>query len=335
MSIKRAVSLYSYQDEYCRKRMDLDGIFAELESLGVEGVELISDQMIKGSPFPSEEELEKWDQVVAKHKVIPVINDIFINTTLYKNRKLTDKEAADLLIAELKLAKRLGFPMVRMVSMTPVEIVKMTLPVAQELGVVMALEIHAAMSFDNPSTKAFCDYMKETNSPYLGIVVDTGIFCRKHPRVSRDYFLSLGLNPEVAQYIDSIFESGIDPLNAFKNGMPKELTDLFKGEIDHMYAIFSDGYENCPYSILDEYMSYIKHIHGKCFEFLENGEEYSIDFTEIVKYLDSKGYDGYIATEYEGNRFVPVGGVADGLSNVRKHQALLKKAIDDLKKGEV
>lgn len=335
MSIKRAVSLYSFQDEYCRKRMDLDEIFSELESLGVEGVELISDQMIKGTPFPSEEELKKWDEVVARHKVIPVINDIFINTTLYNNRKLTDREAADLLIAELKLAKRLGFPMVRMVSMTPVEIVKLVLPTAQELQVVMALEIHAAMSFDNPSTKAFCDYMKEVNSPYLGLVVDTGIFCRKHPRVSKEYFLSLGLNPEVAAYIDGIFEQGSDPLRAFENGMPKELTDLFRSEQDHMYAIFSDGYENCDYSILDEYMPYIKHIHGKCFEFTEDGEEYSINFTEIVEYLDAKGYDGYIATEYEGNRFVPVGGIADGLTNVRAHQALLKKAIDNLKSGEV
>lgn len=329
--MKRAVSLYSFQDEYCRKRMSLDEIMDELEKMGVEGVELISDQMIHGTPFPPEEEIEKWNQLMARHKLVPVINDIFINTTLYKNRVLTDKEAADLLVAEVKLAKRLGFPMVRMVSMTSVDIVKLVLPFAEQEQVVLALEIHAAMSFDNPSTKAFCDFMKENGSPYLGIVVDTGIFCRKHPRVSKEYFLSLGLNPEVADYIDGIFAKGSDPLRAFANGMPEDLRKMFKGEIDHMYAIFSDGYENCPYSILDEYIPYIKHIHGKCFEFIEDGTEYSIDFEGLVEYLAEKGYSGYIATEYEGNRFVPVGGVADGLTNVRKHQLLLEKAIRQVK----
>ena len=327
MAIKRAVSLYSFQDEYCRKRMTMDEIFSELEALGVEGLELISDQMIKGTPTPSEEELAKWDALMSRHHLVPVINDIFINTTLYKNRKLTDHEAAELLRQEIRLAKRLGFPMVRMVSMTPVEIVKLVLPLAEELQVVMALEIHAAMSFDNPSTKAFCDYMMAVDSPYLGLVVDTGIFCRKHPRVSREYFKSLGLSQEVADYIDAIFARGTDPLRVFNHQIPEDLKKLFKSESDFLYSLFSDGYENCAYSVLDPYIPYIKHIHGKCFEFTESGEEYSIDFEEIVQYLAAKGYDGYIATEYEGNRFVPVGGISDGLGNVRAHQKLLAKAI--------
>lgn len=328
MSIKRAVSLYSFQDEYCRKRMTMEDIFTELESLGVEGLELISDQMIKGTPFPKEAELQKWDNVVANHQVKLVCNDVFINTTLYNNRTLTTRESADLLIAELKLAKRLGFPLIRLVSMTPVEVVKLALDTAKELDVIMALEIHAAMSFDNPSTKAFCDYMKEQDTKYLGLVVDTGIFCRKHPRVSKNYFLSLGLNPEVAAYIDGIFEKGTDPKQFFNGAMPEDLKALFRSEADFLYSLFSDGYENCEYSILDEYMPYIRHIHGKCFEFQEDGEEYSIAFGELIEYLHAKGYDGYIATEYEGNRFVEVGGIADGLSNVRKHQALLKKHIE-------
>ncbi len=330
MAIKRAVSLYSLQDEYCRGRMTLNDMFDELESLGVEGVELISDQMIKGTPTPSDEELQKWDDVLNSHSIKPVCNSIFINTTLFKNRVLTLKESADLLIAELKLAKRLGFSLVRLVSMTPIEVVKLALPMAEKLGVVMALEIHAAMSFDVPSTQAFCGYMMESKHPMLGIVVDTGIFCRRHPRISTNYFLSLGLNPEVANYIDLIFAAGTDPKRFFANGMPEDLKCLFKGEVDFLYALFSDGYENCDFSILDPYIPFIKHIHGKCFEFTESGEEYSIDFAGFIEYLASKNYDGYIATEYEGNRFVLVGNIADGLSNVRAHQALLKSSIEKL-----
>lgn len=330
MTIKRAVSLYSFQDEYCRKRMTIDQIFDELDSLNVEGVELISDQMIKGTPCPSDDELNKWESVVARHKVKPVCNSIFINTTLYNNRTLTLKEAADLLIADLKLTKRLGIPMVRLVSMTSIEIVKLALPVAQELDIVMALEIHAAMSFDNPSTKAFCDYMMASNNKYLGIVVDTGIFCRRHPKIAKEFYLAQGLNPDIGDYIDGIFAQGTDPKRFFANGIPAELKAMIKNETDQLYILFSDGYENSDYSILDPYMPFIKHLHGKCFEFASEGEEYSINFKEIIDYLDKKGYDGYIATEYEGNRFVPVGTIPDGAANVRIHQALMKKCITNL-----
>lgn len=328
MAIKRAVSLYSLQDEYCRGRMTIHEMYDALEEMGVEGIELISDQMIKGTPNPSETELQKWDDVVNSHHLKSVCNSIFINTTLYKNRVLTQKESADLLIAELKQAKRLGFPLVRLVSMTPIEVVKLALPAAEALGIVMALEIHAAMSFDVPPTRDFCDYMMASRHPMLGLVVDAGIFCRRHPRVSTQYFLSLGLNPEVAAYIDRIFAEGSDPKHYFAQGMPEDLKKLFRGEIDFLYSLYSDGYENCEFSILDPYLPYIKHIHGKCFEFLPNGEEYSIDYPGFIEYLASNHYDGYIATEYEGNRFVLVGQTPDGLANVRAHQALLKRSID-------
>ncbi|GHV42145.1 xylose isomerase [Spirochaetia bacterium] len=332
--VKRAVSLYSYQDEYCRKRMSLNDIFDDLDTMGVEGVEFISDQMLKGTPFPSAEELAQWDKVTGSHKVKPICNDVFINMTLFNNRVLRKKEAVASLENDIHLAKRLGFPLIRLVSLTPPDIVEACLECAEKENIVMALEIHAGLSFDNPSSKAFTDMMFRVKSPLLGLVVDTGIFCRKHPKIATDFFLSLGLNPAIPEYIDRIFEQGSDPKQWFKNGIPADLEKLIKTQTDREYVIFSDGYENSPCEIMDTFLPYIKHIHGKCYGFKDDGEEYSISFGEIIRYLYRKGYDGYISTEYEGNRFVPVGGVADGKSNVHIHQALLKKYIDECEQKE-
>lgn len=326
--IKRCVSLYSYQDEYCRKRMTLEQIFDELDSLGVEGVEIITDQMVKGTPFPSEEELAKWDNILKTHKVKPVCNDVFINTTLYNNRTLRKKEAVESLENDIRLSARLGFPMIRLVSKTPAEIVEAALPCAEKYNVKLALEVHGGMSFSHHMTKEFCNMIFRLNSPYLGLVVDTGIFCRKHPEVAKNYFLSLGLNPEIAKYIDAIYAKGTDPMQYFKNGIPSELEAMIKSQTDREYVLFCDGYESSDYSIMDKYLPYIYHFHGKCYGFGEDGEEYSISFGEIIEYLYKNNYNGYIATEYEGNRFVAVGGISDGVGNVRLHQKLLKKYID-------
>lgn len=330
-NIKRSVSFYSLQDQYARGKMNLEDIFKFLKEIGA-GMEFISDQMLKGTPHPSEESLKEWDRLMSKYQIEPICNDIFINMTLYKNRRLTTKEATDALIEEIKLAHRLGFKLVRLVSLTPPEIIEPALPYAEKYDVTLALEVHGGMSFDNPMTKAFIDVIHKLNSPYVGLVVDTGIFCRRHPRVSSNYFRSLGVNEEVIKYIDNIFASGIDPRQFFEKhgGKPKELTDLIKSEQDMLYTIFCDGYEASDFSILDEHLSYIKHFHGKVYEMTEEGVEYSIPYNELIKYLDKKGYCGYISTEYEGNRFTIDGQEVKELEQVKRHQQMLKKYIDEL-----
>ena len=49
-------------------------------------------------------------------------------------------------------------------------------------------------------------------------------------------------------------------------------------------------------------MPYIKHFHFKLFEMTPDGE-YSMDYKGLLQYLHDHDYDGYVATEYEGNRF--------------------------------
>ena len=332
-NIKRAISFYSLQDQYVRGEINLEGIFKLLKELDA-GMEFISDQMMKGTPHPSEESLKQWDELINKYQVERVCNDIFINTCLYKNRTLTTKEATDALIEEIKLANRLGFKLIRLVSKTPAEIIEPALPYAEKYNVTLALEIHGGMSFDNPMTKAFVEVMKKLNSPYVGLVVDTGIFCRRHPRVSTNYFRDLGANENVINYINNIFESGTDPKRYFEKfgGVPEELKSLIKNQQDFEYVLFSDGYEASDFSILDEYMPYVKHFHGKVYEMTEEGNEYSIPYDELIKYLHEKGYEGYIATEYEGNRFVLPNEEVKELEQVRRHQEMLKKYIAELGK---
>jgi hypothetical protein len=61
----------------------------------------------------------------------------------------------------------------------------------------------------------------------------------------------------------------------------------------------------------------------------EENEEYSIPYGKVIKYLDSKQYNGYISTEYEGNRFVLLDKKVNSLENVQRHQEMLKKYIGE------
>ena len=48
MTIKRGVSLYSYQDEYVRGRLDLEGCIAAAAAQGAFGIETLAEQMMPG-----------------------------------------------------------------------------------------------------------------------------------------------------------------------------------------------------------------------------------------------------------------------------------------------
>jgi len=334
-NIKLAVSFYSLQDQYVTGKMKLEDImnFAKNE-LGAE-MEFIGDQMMKGSPHPSNETLEEWDRLIAKYQIKPIINNAYVNTCLYKNRNYTTKEGTLELIEEIKLADRLGFRMIKLVSVTPIEMIEAALPYAEKHDVIITIEIHGGMSFNILEVKKFMELIKRTNSPYLGFTVDMGIFCRRHPRVSTQYFRSLGLdNEELIQYIDDIFAAGTDPVRLMEEH-PEKKAEYFgkaKTELEHLYSIYATGYENSQLSLLDEYMPYIKHIHGKLYEITEEGVEYSIPYQEILQYLDSKNYDGYIATEYEGTRFTLYGEETKEIEQVKKHHEMLKKYISELSK---
>lgn len=329
--IKTCVSLYSLQYEYMKKRMSLEDIFKFLSENSVEGIEVLPDQMIHGAPHPSKETIDEWHRLCDKYKLKPVIADVFLNTNLYKNRQLTEKESIDLLIEEIKLANKLGIKMIRLVSMVPAFVIEPLLPYCEEYDVKIALEIHAGLSFDAKPTREFIDVMKRVNSPYVGLVVDTGIFCKRMPRIMENYCRELGTNQEAIDYVNRLFEQGKDGrLLTDDNGeLIPEFKSLLKSGPDFMYGHLADGYENEPFEILDEYMPYIMHMHFKLFEMTEDGE-YSMDYKGLLNYLHEKNYDGYVATEYEGNRWTLPGEPIVEKEQVIAHQKYIRSCLEEI-----
>ena len=331
MAIKTCVSLYSLQDEYMNKRMTLEDIMKYLAENKVEGLELLPDQMIHNTPHPSEESLKHWDYLMETYKIKPVCSDVFLNTNLYNNRTLTKRECIDLLIDEIKLAHRMGFHLIRFVSMVPAFVIEPLLPYAEKYDVAFALEIHAGMSLGIPETRGFIEEMIRVDSPYCGLVVDAGIFCRRIPRVYNDYNIKvLGTNPKVVDYFNSLFDKGLDGTHAFDehHNMKPELAAI-ASEKDMPYIMLADGYENTPYETLDKYMKYIRHFHFKLWE-MADGEEYSVDYKGLLQYLHDHDYDGYVATEYEGNRWILPGHPMVEKEQVAAHQEMIRRYIQEM-----
>lgn len=331
--IKPCVSLYSLQNEYLTKQMTLRDIMHFVKEQGAEGIEILPDQMLKGAPDISDETVKEWNALIAETGLKPVIADVFLNTNLYKNRTLTHRESINLLIKEIKQAHKLGIKLIRLVSMVPYWVCEPLLPYCEKYDVTIALEIHAAMAFDVPETKAFIAEMKRLNSPYIGLVIDTGIFCRRFPRRVRIYETLNGTSEQVFDYIDTLFEKGTD-LHAVlvenNHQYPPELEAACQSEHDKMFVPLCDGYENYPFEVLDEYLPFVKHFHLKMFEMTPEGPEYSMDYKALLEYLYAHGWEGYVATEYEGNRFTLPGDPFVEKEQVAANMAYIQACIKEI-----
>lgn len=331
--IKTCVSLYSLQYEYMNQRMTLEDIFKFLEDNGVEGIEILPDQMIHGAPNPSPDELASWDKMVGSSKMALVADDVFLNTNLYKNRSLTQRECIELIKQEILQAKRLGFQLIRLVSMTPPEIIEPVLPFAKEHDMLLTIELHAGLGFGVKETEKFLEEIVRLDSPYLGITVDMGLFCRRVPRVYTNYCKQLyDISDSVVDYVDELFKNGEDYFRYCNNPTPEleaALANVMQKPDDRTYLHLAEGYENLPLSVMDPYVKYIKHFHFKLYEMVE-GREYSINYWEVLNYLHDKGYEGYVSTEYEGNRWVLPGKPMVEKEQIIEHQKMIKDILQQI-----
>lgn len=88
---------------------------------------------------------------------------------------------------------------------------------------------------------------------------------------------------------------------------------------------------------LKELMPYVVSIHGKFYNMSEipgkpgQYQDIAVDYETPIKMLKEYGYEGYINSEYEGQRRFQDRGVEDLISEVdqvRKHQEMLKRLIE-------
>ncbi|MEZ5767227.1 MAG: hypothetical protein R3D80_05785 [Paracoccaceae bacterium] len=123
MSIKRGVSLYSYQQSQFFKELMLDDQIAEVGSIpGCEGIEIV-DEMSLRYPDPGAEFIDHWFAMMERHGTVPVAMDVGMDVLQFRDHVMTIEENAERLRHDIRLAKRLGFTNVRVLSTTPLEVI--------------------------------------------------------------------------------------------------------------------------------------------------------------------------------------------------------------------
>jgi len=320
--IKTGVSLYSYQEEYFLRKMTLEDCIAAVSKLGADGVEILGEQMLPNFPSPGSKFVDQWFGWMDKYKTKPTAYDAFLDTKLYKNRLLTESECVDMMARDIKLASRLGFNILRTLVMTPRPVIEKSLEIAERHDVKIGIEVHAPFSLKSPWIDEFMELADRLRTPYFGIIPDMGIFVKRLPPVYLGWHVRHGASERIVAYIAEAYAARMD-----KEKAKAEVAKMggTEAEVQLCEHAFHYSFDNPKWLL--PYIPRMLHIHAKFYEMTSDCVEPSIPYDEIVPILVKGGYQGYLSSEYEGQRHIQDLGEVDSVEQVRRQHAMFKKLM--------
>ncbi len=351
--IMLGVSLYSYQHAIYTGEMTFEDCLAELNSIGAQGLQIIDEITVPNFPNPPESWVDHWFQLCAKYKLTPTNMNCFVDVYWGWRRKPMDlNEQVAVLTTRLKLAKRLGFTVVRPTSGPVSEpvgpLLERIVPIAEDLDIKVTPELHAPIPLqtDSPFVGRILEIIHKTGTKHLGFTLDMGDLPIPF---SREKAVRNGeLTEKIAAYIEEAKAKGtaMEDVLAKVNSMnPKP------GDLIHVYRIYerrpapgttspllqgmtntlmlmTATVRNLPKDVLP-LIPYIYNIHGKFYMMTEDLVETTLNYEETFKVLIQGGYKGSIDSEYEGQRHLqnqwcePI----DEVEQVRRHHLMMRRLL--------
>jgi sugar phosphate isomerase/epimerase len=322
-NIQRCISLYSFQEEYFLRKMTLEDCLATCQKLGVPGVEIIGEQMINGYPNISDSFFDQWHRWLDQYGLTPVCMDQFLYPQRFKGRRMDENEMVASVMEDIFVAQRLGVKIIRIQHSITGAVLERTVSSAEKANISLDVEIHAPSTLEHPFEQELIRTFERIGSPYLGFVLDLGIFTRHFARIIKDRWLRMGMEPAIADFIvDSYNKGEMASVDEGIRSMGGTQDDLDAANLVK-YMVNSDPRHILPY------MKYIHHVHAKFSEMTDEGWDYSIPYEEIIPVLVEGGYSGYLSSEYEGGWYLQDAFVVDGVEQVRRHQVMLKRLLGE------
>ncbi len=316
--IKLGVTVYSYGFDLRARTMTLEDCIADIADMGADGVEILGESNVPDYPNPSEKWVQQWFGWMDKYKTKPTAYDLFVDTMFYKNRLLTPDEAVERMVIDFKLANRLGFKILRqqvppykadnpaeaiyapyVKSAPQMQVFEKALPYAEKYDVKMAVELHSPTQLKSAWIDSCMALIAKTKTKHFGFAPDMSSFVTRPPRVRLARLVKEGARENILQYITEAYQKNIGPEKTMA-----EVKKMGGNDVELRWASIAGIYHfsNNDPKDLAPLVPYCYHTHAKFYEILDDLTEYSIPYEKIIQVLVQGGFEGYLSSEYEGDR---------------------------------
>jgi sugar phosphate isomerase/epimerase len=307
MSFAREIYLSVWDLEQCLERAGRLGPGTALELTGA--------QSLPGYPALLPEAELAIRRAVDASGLIPACYDAYVERGRRHGRTASIAETAELVEAELAIARRLGFPMLRLNDATP-GLLAAVLPTAERLGVRIVVELHPK-SVRHPDSIRLAEYFDAVQSPRLGFVQDLGAMMRAVPRSFLDWGRRCGRPGRVLDAVEHAWTTQVPLTDTLAEVSRLGGTDADREWAYGCYVMF----HRHPVADLELVLPYLAHVHAKFFGIDGYGAEQAIDYPAVVATLRSGGYQGVMSSEYIS--WAPAGAL-DSFEQVAAHHAMVR-----------
>ena len=330
--IKSSITLFGFTDKYVKREYSLEDTLKITKRLGGDGLEIVVPQMVKGHPNPDDEWAAYFKDLCQKYELDPVCYSIYVDNGKYRGRFMTEAERMAATIRDMESAKKMGFKYVRSQDALLPQTMEKLLPYAEELDLHLAIELHGPYSPSTPLFQQFEEMFEKNNSEHLGIVMDFSAFASGAPLTVLDAFPDDVCHKDLLMKVRRLFETTEIPEEELIEMIRKEGGDeadiliaknkLFTG-LEPNWKMGTPYYRTHPdYEGFRRLLKWSKYIHGKYWYVDENLNCPGVDYPQFVKIMKEEGYNGYVATEYEGHAFNPF---LDNEEQMARHIKMMKK----------
>jgi sugar phosphate isomerase/epimerase len=307
MSFAREIYLSAWDLEQCLERAGRFGPGIALELTGA--------QSLPGYPALLPEAERVIRRAVDAYGLVPACYDAYVERGRRYGRTASIGEAAELVEAELAVARRLGFPMLRLNDATP-GLLAALLPTAERLGVRVVVELHSK-PVRHPDSIRLAEYFDAVQSPCLGFLQDLGAMMRAVPRSFLDWGRRCGRPGRIVDAVEHAWNTRVPITDTLGEVSRLGGTDADREWAYGCYVMFHRN----PVADLELVLPYLAHVHAKFFGIDGSGAEPAIDYPAVVAALRSGGYRGVVSSEYIS--WAPAGAL-DSFEQVAAHHAMIR-----------
>jgi sugar phosphate isomerase/epimerase len=321
------LTLYSASAEFRAGWYDFDGLLNRVAELGIgPGIEIVASQVLPTYPRVSDDFARSWQQAFDKHGFTASSFGANLDMGRRRDRDMTPDEEYQFTETLFRGARKLGFPLVRIQSAKP-DLLRRLLPLAEDLELKLAYEIHAPLGPNSPEIMKVRDVYAELDSPMLGFVADFSSTMHSMSPTLLRAVRRAGLDDEAVQKLQAVWATDA-PMRARQEEFigylrARDFDPARLGSFAHL-AFNMHGHVS-PKEWAD-IMPQIMHVHAKFYDIDEQGNEPAIDYPELVRVFVEAGYRGYWSSEWEGHAFAELGEV-DPLLLVRKQHDLIRQSM--------
>ena len=247
----------------------------------------------------------------------------------------------------LKLAKKLGIPIVKLLhqehiaarpiggyDLTTYEIIERMLPIAADMGLMMALEVHTADGVGADYQQKYIELAEKTGLNNVGLMADFSTFSYCMTSADIVDHVSRGAQKDILEFYREKQREAYFAGETFDYESIREKIEKMGPNEKTMNAInfnIRHDFGKPPfaqlYKELKDYSPKMVYVHGKFYDIDEAGQVDDMDYPKIFECLKEGGYKGFVSSEFEGNRRMNMVGWVDEIEYVRKHQALMRSLL--------